>query len=68
MDDKDKEGPGYRNEEWQMALELGEEEKKAAILENIEEWKLPKKLAQGVLEAEEKQRNKCDTEAACREV
>ena len=49
MEDKDKKGPGYRNEEWRMAQELSEEEKKAAILENIEEWKLPKKLAQGVL-------------------
>lgn len=28
MDDKDKEWPGYRNEEWRMALELGEEEKR----------------------------------------
>lgn len=47
MRDKDKKGPGYRNEDWRMALERSEEERKAVILENIEKWKLPKKLAQG---------------------
>lgn len=39
--------PGIR-ERWCRALKQSEEEKKAIILENIEKFKLPKKLAQGL--------------------
>lgn len=50
LEDKDKEGPGYPCGRWLKALECSEEERKAVILENIEKFKLPKKLTKGILE------------------
>ena len=50
--DKDKKWPGYQNGRWLNALERSEEERKAVILENIEKFKLPKKLTRGIFDAE----------------
>ncbi len=54
MEDKDNKWPGYPNERWRKALERSEEERRAVILENIEKFKLPKKLTKGILEPEGK--------------
>ncbi len=50
MEDKDKKWPGYPNERWRKALERSEEERKAVILENIEKFKLPKRLVKGIFD------------------
>lgn len=56
LEDKDKERPFYPNG-WLEALDCSEEERKAVILENIEKFKLPKKLTKGIFDAEGKSHN-----------
>lgn len=48
MADKNKKWPGYRNDKWVKALEV--EDRKAVILENIKNLKLPGRIVKGVFD------------------